>query len=69
MEDLDKNGNPFSVKKTFGLSVLLELTEKSTSGLKIEDDGARLSSNLPEAQLKNAVGQVIKNYNINLKSE
>lgn len=67
MEDLDEDKNPFSVKGTFGLRVLFKITEKSTSGLKIKDDGVRLNSNLPEAQLKNAVGQVIEDYNINLK--
>jgi hypothetical protein len=62
------NGNnPFNVKKVFGLSVLLKLTEKSIKGVKIKDDGVRLTSNLSLNQINDAVSQVIKDNNITLK--
>jgi len=57
----------FSVKKTFGLSVLLKLTRKSIDGIEISEDNGRYTSNLGLEEMDKAVTTTMEAHNINLR--
>ncbi len=58
---------PFEVEKTFGLGVLLKLTQKNVSGIKIATKGNKFTSNLSLSEMNEAVQGVMKTHNIRLK--
>jgi hypothetical protein len=57
----------FSVKKTFGLSVLLKLTRKNIKGIEISERNGRYTSNLGFEEMNKAVTTTLKAHNIALK--
>jgi hypothetical protein len=57
----------FSVKKTFGLSVLLKLTRKSIAGIEIFEKNGRYTSNLGPEEMNKAVTMTMEAHNIALK--
>ena len=60
---------PFEITKTFGLAVLLKLTKKSCSGIKISSDGKTFTSNVTLGKMTEAVNATLKSHNIHLKVE
>lgn len=64
MKNKDK---PFEVTKTFGLGVLLKLTQKNVNGIIISTNGKKFTSNVSLNILNDAVNKTIKTHNINLK--
>ena len=57
----------FSVKKTFGLSVLLKLTRKSIDGIEISESNGRYTSNLGLEEMNKAVTATLQAHNISLR--
>lgn len=63
-----KTGNkPLNIERSFGMGVLLKLTQKNTNGIKISTDGQRFSSNVSLNELSQAVDAVLESHNIRLK--
>jgi hypothetical protein len=58
---------PFEVEKTFGLGVLLKLTQKNLRGVKISTKGNKFTSNLSLSEMNDAVHRVMQTHNIHLK--
>jgi hypothetical protein len=58
---------PFEVEKTFGLGVLLKLTQKNVSGVEISTKGNKYTSNLSLSEMNDAVQRIMKTHNIRLK--
>lgn len=62
-----KNDRPFEVEKTFGLGVLLKLTQKHVSGVEISTRGNKFTSNLSLSEMNDAVQRIMDAHNIRLK--
>lgn len=60
---MEKN---FSTKKTFGLAVLLKLTEATTPGIKVSENNGRLKSNVDMDKMNDAVILTMRAHNIRL---
>lgn len=58
---------PFEVEKTFGLGVLLKLTQKNVSGVDIATRGTKYTSTLSLSEMNDAVERIMKAHNIRLK--
>jgi hypothetical protein len=56
-----------NIKKTFGLGVLMKLTQKSVPGIEINTVGDRLISNVSLTRLKEAVEKTMTSHNIRVK--
>lgn len=61
------DNKPFEVEKTFGLGVLLKLTQKNTSGIEISTKGNKFTSNLSLSEMNDAVHRIMQTHNIRLK--
>lgn len=59
----------FDVKKTFGISVLLKLTQKSLGGIKISETNGRYHSDIAFKAMNQAVNKTIKTHNIIIKEK
>ena len=57
---------PFEVQKSFGLGVLLKLTQKTTKGINIRTAGDKFKGNVTLNELKDAVENTMKAHNIRL---
>ncbi len=66
---MDKENKPFQIEKTFGLGVLLKLTQKNVKGIEINTNGNNFTSNVTMGEMDRAVGAVLKTHNIRLKVE
>lgn len=64
---METSSNPYKIKKTFGLSVLLKLTRQNIKDIKIMEDNGSYTSNLDLAELSRAVDRTIQTHNIRLK--
>ncbi|MEH0018351.1 MAG: hypothetical protein V6Z89_01800 [Desulfobacter sp.] len=64
---MSKNKKPFEVEKTFGLSVLLKLTQKNVKGVDISTTGNKFTSSLSMDEMSDAVDRVMQTHNIRLK--
>ena len=62
-----KKDKPFEVEKSFGLGVLLKLTQKNLKGVKIATKGNKFTSNLSLSEMNDAVHRIMKAHNIRLK--
>ena len=60
---MDKN---FSIKKTFGLAVLLKLTKTHVAGIEITERLGMLRSNVNMTAMNNAVEKTMAAHNIRL---
>lgn len=59
----------FEIEKSFGLGVLLKLTQKHVDGIQISSRGDKLVSNVNNETLKEAVEATIKSHRIVLKCQ
>lgn len=59
--------NKFQARKTFGLGVLLKLTQKNVRGIRITTEGDRFVSNVSVGTMSRAVDTILKKHNIVLK--
>ena len=64
---MDRENKPFEAEKSFGLGVLLKLTQKNTKGVEISSIGNKFTSNLSMNELSDAVQRIMKTHNIRLK--
>jgi hypothetical protein len=62
--DQDK---PFEAEKTFGLGVLLKLTQKTLNHVEITTRGNKIISNLSHSEMNDAVQSIMKTHNIRIK--
>jgi len=58
---------PFEMEKSFGLGVLLKLTQKNVPGIEISSNGNKFTSNVTMNTLNDAVNATIKAHHIRLK--
>lgn len=64
---MEKEDKPFEAEKSFGLGVLLKLTQKNTKGVEISSIGDKFTSNLSLNELSDAVQRIMETHNIRLK--
>ncbi len=64
---MDRENKPFEAEKSFGLGVLLKLTQKNTKGVEISSIGNKFTSNLSLNELNDAVQRIMETHNIRLK--
>ncbi len=64
---MNNNDKPFEVEKTFGLGVLLKLTQKTLKGVDISTTGNKFTSTLSREEMNDAVSRIMQTHNIRLK--
>ncbi len=64
---MDRENRPFEAERSFGLGVLLKLTQKNTKGVEISSIGNKFTSNLSHNELNDAVQRIMETHNISLK--
>ncbi len=64
---MTENNKSFEAEKTFGLGVLLKLTQKSLKGIDISTTGNKFTSSLSREEMNDAVNRIIQTHNIRLK--
>ncbi len=64
---MNTNDKPFEVEKTFGLGVLLKLTQKTLKGVDITTTGNKFTSSLSREEMNDAVSRIMETHNIRLK--
>lgn len=66
METVNK---PFEAERSFGLGVLLKLTQKNIKGIRIRTSGNKFTSNVSLGELRQAVEKTLKRHHIRLIAE
>ncbi len=64
---MTENNKSFEAEKTFGLGVLLKLTQKSLKGIDISTTGNKFTSSLSREEMNDAVSRIMQTHNIRLK--
>ncbi len=64
---MSKEYEPFEAEKSFGLGVLLKLTQKNSKGVEISTVGNKFTSNLSLSELNDAVQRIMQTHSIRLK--
>ncbi len=64
---MNKNDKPFEVEKSFGLGVLLKLTQKGLKGVDVSTIGNKFTSTLSRKEMNDAVNRIMQTHNIRLK--
>ncbi len=64
---MTNKNKPFEAEKTFGLGVLLKLTQKNIKGIDISTTGNKFTSSLSRGEMNDAVSRIMQTHNIRLK--